>query len=106
MAIAVPPPLLRPAGIGELAAAVACDGAVTVDLRALRGVQVDPVRGVAYVQGGALTAELDTATQRHGLAVTGARRPGAGVAGFVLGGGSGWLERRMGSPPTTCAPRA
>jgi FAD/FMN-containing dehydrogenase len=67
-----------------------------LDLRELRGVQVDPIRRVAWVQGGALWRELDAATQVHGLAVTGARLPGTGVAASVLAGGSGWLERRMG----------
>jgi FAD/FMN-containing dehydrogenase len=48
------------------------------------------------VQGGATWRELDAATQAHGLAVTGARVPSVGVAGFTLGSGSGWLERKLG----------
>jgi FAD/FMN-containing dehydrogenase len=60
------------------------------------GVYVDPARCRARVQGGATWRDLDAATQAHGLAVTGARMPSVGVAGFTLGSGSGWLERKLG----------
>ncbi len=40
--------------------------------------------------------ELDAATQRHGLAVTGGRVTHTGIAGLTLGSGSGWLERKYG----------
>ena len=59
------------------------------------------------VQGGATWRELDAATHRYGLAVTGARIPSVGVAGFTLGSGSGWLERKLGlaADYLRCAPR-
>lgn len=57
---------------------------------------VDPARRRVRVDGGATWRELDAATQASGLAVTGARLPPVGVAGFTLGSGSGWLERRLG----------
>ena len=72
------------------------DGALTIDLTRMRAVAVDPARRTARVQGGATWRELDAATQAHGLAVTGARMPSVGVAGFTLGSGSGWLERKLG----------
>jgi FAD/FMN-containing dehydrogenase len=62
----------------------------------MRAVSVDPRRRTARVQGGATWRELDAAAQAHGLAVTGARMPSVGVAGFMLGSGSGWLERKLG----------
>ena len=72
------------------------DGALVIDLTRMRAVYVDPARRCARVQGGATWRELDAATQAHGLAVTGARMPSVGVAGFTLGSGSGWLERKLG----------
>jgi FAD/FMN-containing dehydrogenase len=72
------------------------DGGLVIDLTRMRAVAVDPVRRTARVQGGATWRELDAATQQHGLAVTGARMPSVGVAGFTLGSGSGWLERKLG----------
>jgi FAD/FMN-containing dehydrogenase len=72
------------------------DGALAVDLGRMRAVHVDPERRIARVQGGATWRELDAAAQEHGLAVTGARHPSVGVAGFTLGSGSGWLERKLG----------
>ena len=70
------------------------DDVLVIDLSPMRGVRVAGRR--ALVQGGATWRELDAATQAHGLAVTGARLPSVGVAGFTLGSGSGWLERKLG----------
>jgi FAD/FMN-containing dehydrogenase len=72
------------------------DGGLVIDLEPLKGIEVDPVRRIAWVQPGVVWGELDAATQQHGLAVTGGRVSSTGVAGFTLGSGSGWLERRMG----------
>jgi FAD binding domain/Berberine and berberine like len=72
------------------------EGGLVIDLSALKAVHVDPVRRIAWVQPGVLWGELDAATQEHGLAVTGGRASSTGVAGFTLGSGSGWLERKMG----------
>ncbi|MFJ4471518.1 FAD-binding oxidoreductase [Streptomyces sp. NPDC089424] len=72
------------------------DAGLVIDLRRMRGVSVDPVSEAVRVEGGATTGVLDRATQPYGLATTGARDSAAGVAGSVLGGGSGWLERSCG----------
>lgn len=48
------------------------------------------------MQGGCLWGEVDRATQEHGLAVTGGLVSSTGVAGFTLGGGMGWLQRKLG----------
>jgi FAD binding domain-containing protein/berberine-like enzyme len=72
------------------------EGGIVIDLSPLKAIHVDPLRQIAWVQPGVLWGELDAATQEHGLAVTGGRVSSTGVAGFTIGSGSGWLERKMG----------
>jgi FAD/FMN-containing dehydrogenase len=72
------------------------DDTLVIDLTAMRAVRVDHEERRVRVQGGATWREVDAATHLHGLAVTGARLPSVGVAGFTLGSGSGWLERKLG----------
>jgi FAD binding domain len=73
-----------------------CDGGIVVDLRPMNTVEVNAAARTARVQGGAVWAELDAATQEHGLAVTGGRVSDTGVGGLAVGSGSGWLERMYG----------
>src|SRR5215208_5334550 len=72
-----------------------CEG-VVLDMRGIDFVEVDPARRVVRVGGGATWAQVDRATEEHGLATTGGRVSTTGVAGLTLGGGSGWLERKHG----------
>ena len=86
---------VRAGGHGVIGTAVA-DGAVCIDLREMRAIEVDPAARTARVEAGVLWRELDAATQTHGLALTGGRVSTTGVAGLALGSGSGWLERAIG----------
>ncbi|MET8945899.1 FAD-binding oxidoreductase [Streptomyces sp. NPDC004542] len=71
-------------------------GALVVDLRRMHEVTVDPAAEAVRVEGGATTGDLDRATRPYGLAGTGGRASGIGVGGFVLGGGTGLLDRFFG----------
>ncbi|MFJ8635219.1 FAD-binding oxidoreductase [Streptomyces sp. NPDC093568] len=72
------------------------DAGLVVDLRHMRAVSVNPGAEAVRVAGGATMSDLDRACQPHGLATTGGRASTTGVGGFVLGGGSGWLDRWCG----------
>jgi FAD/FMN-containing dehydrogenase len=72
------------------------DGAILLDLSALREVAVDGKMRVATVGGGALWRHVDSATASHSLAVTGGVVSSTGIGGLTLGGGVGWLMRRHG----------
>ena len=72
------------------------DNGLVIDLRHMRAVTVDPAAEAVRVAGGATMSDLDRATQVYGLATTGGRASTTGVGGFVLGGGTGWLDRCCG----------
>ncbi|MFC7229906.1 FAD-binding oxidoreductase [Salinirubellus salinus] len=72
------------------------DGGLTLDLRPMDWVRVDPDRERAWVGPGATWGDVDHETGAFGLAVPGGQDPNIGVAGLTLGGGVGWLSRRYG----------
>lgn len=72
------------------------DDGLVIDLREMHSVQVDADARTAVVAGGATMGHLDRACQPFGLATTGGRVSTTGVGGFVLGGGTGWLDRKFG----------
>jgi FAD/FMN-containing dehydrogenase len=72
------------------------DDGLVIDVRPLQRVEVDLSTRIVRAGAGLTWAQLDAATQAHGLAVTGGRVSHTGVAGLTLGSGSGWLERKHG----------
>jgi FAD/FMN-containing dehydrogenase len=72
------------------------DGALVVDLGPMKGIRVDPNARTARVQAGVVLGELDRETQQFGLAVPAGIVTHTGLAGLTLGGGIGWLMRKLG----------
>ena len=73
-----------------------CDDGIMIDLGNMRSVSVDPDARTARVAGGATWADVDAASQTHGLATPGGLISDTGVAGLTLSGGIGWLRSRHG----------
>jgi FAD binding domain/Berberine and berberine like len=80
----------------NIAGASVCDGGLVIDMSRMNRVTVDPLHRTARAEGGALLADLDAATQAHGLATTTGVNSDTGLIGLTLGGGIGRLGRKHG----------
>jgi FAD/FMN-containing dehydrogenase len=62
----------------------------------MKAAKVDAAARRVTIEAGALLADLDAATQAHGLATPVGINSTTGLAGLTLGGGFGWLSRKHG----------
>jgi FAD/FMN-containing dehydrogenase len=80
----------------NIAGNAVCDDGLMIDLSPMKQVRVDPEARRAIVEAGCTLADVDAATQAHGLATPLGINSTTGVAGLTLGGGFGWLSRKYG----------
>jgi FAD/FMN-containing dehydrogenase len=72
------------------------DDALVIDLGGHRSTSVDPVAGTVRVDGGCVWGDVDHATGAFGMALPSGFISTTGVGGLTLGGGVGYLTRRLG----------
>ena len=80
----------------NIAGTAITEGGLTLDMSAIREVDVDAGARLAHVGAGCRLGDVDRATQAHGLATVLGFISETGVAGLTLGGGLGYLTRRFG----------
>ena len=80
----------------NIAGSAVCDGGLLIDLSPMRWVCVDPASRRMNVGPGATLADVDRETQAFGLALPTGINSTTGIAGLTLGGGFGWLTRKLG----------
>ena len=80
----------------NIAGNAVCNGGMMIDFSNIRNVRVDAGKKRATAGPGATLADLDNATQQHGLATPVGINSTTGIAGLTLGGGFGWLTRKHG----------
>ena len=72
------------------------DGGIVIDLRAMSKIDVDPDARTAWVETGANAIQVTEALAKHGLVVGFGDSGSVGVGGITLGGGIGFLVRKLG----------
>src|SRR5499425_974312 len=73
-----------------------CEAGLMIDLSAMKGIRVDPIRQTVRAETGLKLGEFDRETQAFGLATTLGVVPGTGISGLTLGGGFGNLMAKYG----------
>src|SRR5690606_18643475 len=68
----------------------------TLDLSAMRGLEIDPEARTARAETGLTAGEYTTAVGEHGLATGFGDAGTVGLGGITTGGGVGFLSRRFG----------
>jgi FAD/FMN-containing dehydrogenase len=72
------------------------DGGVVIDLRDMKGIDVDAGARTAWAQTGLTAGEYSSAAGAHGLATGFGDTGSVGIGGITLGGGIGYLTRKHG----------
>ena len=80
----------------NIAGSALVEGGLVIDLSPMRKIVVDAAARTARVEPGATLADVDRATQQHGLIVPTGINSTTGIAGLTLGGGFGWTTRKLG----------
>jgi FAD/FMN-containing dehydrogenase len=73
-----------------------CDDGLVLDLRGMKGLQIDVEGRTAWAETGLTAGEFTTAVGEHGLAVGFGDTGSVGLGGVTLGGGVGFLARKYG----------
>jgi FAD/FMN-containing dehydrogenase len=89
-------PLAVRSGGHSLAHLSVVDGAIVVDLSAMKRVSIDPAARIARVQPGATSGDLAGPANAHGLALSTGDTHSVGMGGLTTGGGIGFMVRRYG----------
>jgi FAD/FMN-containing dehydrogenase len=72
------------------------EGGIVLDLRDLKGLEIDVEARTAWVGGGVTTGRYTDAAAEHGLATPFGDTGSVGIGGLTLGGGIGYLVRKHG----------
>src|SRR5207302_49124 len=72
------------------------DGGIVLDLRDMTAIEVDPATRTAWAETGLTAVALCRATAEHGLAIGFGDTGSVGIGGITLGGGVGYLVRKLG----------
>ena len=74
-----------------------CDGGILLRLTEMKAISVDANTKTAIVQPGVSSGELLAAAEPHGLGYGSGQVSNVGVVGYTLGGGVGWIGRKVGA---------
>jgi FAD/FMN-containing dehydrogenase len=72
------------------------DGGILLDLSQMKAIELDVNQRTVWAQPGLTALELTQETSRHGLAIGFGDTGSVGIGGITLGGGVGYLVRKLG----------
>ena len=87
---------VAPQGTGHNATPLDLRDAILVRTHRMRGVEIDAERRIARAEAGALWMDVAAPASELGLAALSGSSADVGVVGYSLGGGIGWLARKLG----------